>query len=160
VSEASGNPAFDQVKNAAAHEAQAAPDDPDKQTLAGEKAHDTERKKAKSAAVRAEEAEESFVAALNRRISVLQKKLDLREEELRILLPRNAELEQARSNATINSGLSLTAISVGGILASISSMLPCPFSYISAGFGAAMLIAGLVVSWTTHRFGWPAKNES
>ncbi len=157
MSEAKGSSHYDRVKSVAANEAEAAPDDPDKQTLAGEKAHDKARRKAKTAALRAEEAEAEHVAALNRRIGVLQTKLDLREDELHCLLPRNAELEQARSNAVINGGLSLTAVSLGGALASVSSLLPFPFGYISGGFGAAMLIAGLVASWTTHRFGWPAR---
>jgi hypothetical protein len=157
VSAADGNLGVDRVKSVAAHDAQTAPDAPDEQTLAGERAHDKARRKAKTAALRAEVAEEEHVAALNRRIDVLQKKLDLREDELQVLLPRNAELEQAYRNASINGGLSLTAISAGGVLTSISSLLPTPFSYISGSFGAAMLIGGLTVSWTTHRLGWPLK---
>ena len=160
MSAADGSPSFDRVKSVASHDASTTPDDPDEQTLAGEQAHLKEaQKKAKTAALRAEEAEEKHVSALNRRIDVLQNKLDLREEEVHELLPRNAELEQARRNATINSGLSLTAISIGGVLASISSLLPTPFSYISGSFGAAMLIGGLTVSWVTHRFGWPSKRS-
>jgi chromosome segregation ATPase len=137
VSSAGEDDAYARLKNVASLDAQAAPDVPDEQTLAGELAHEAERKKAKTAALRAEEAEEKHVAALNRRIHVLQTKLDLREDELRELLPRNAELEQARSNATINGGLSLSAVSVGGMLASVSSLFPVPLGYISGGFGAA-----------------------
>jgi hypothetical protein len=159
VSEASGNPAYDRVKNVAAHEAKAVPDAADEQTLAGERAHQVEQRKAKTAALRAEEAEERHAAALDRRIDVLQKKLDLRENELRELLPRNAELEQAKRNADANSRLSLSAVSVGGLLASISSLLPVRWNYISGAFGAAMLISGLTLSCVTHRSGWPSKED-
>lgn len=159
MNEAGGSPSYEKVKSVAAHDADAVPDTPDEQTVKGEKAHDKAQRKAKTAAVRAEEAEAEHVAALNERIHVLQEKLNSREEELRELLPRNAELEQARSNATLNGGLSLTAVAVGGLLASISSLLPMPFNYISGSFGAAMLIWGLALSWTTHRFGWPPEKR-
>lgn len=159
MSDASRKPAYDRVRDVAAQDAKAASDAPDEQTAAAERAHDVERKKAKTAAVRAEEAEEKHVAALNRRISVLQTKLDLREDELRELLPRNAELEQARCNASLNGASSLGAVSIGGMLASISSLLSIPLGYVSGGFGAAMLIGGLILSWTTHRFGWPPKGR-
>ena len=52
-------------------------------------------KQASSAAYRAVVEHSQHLAALNTRIDVIQAKLDRREEELQIALPRIAELEQS-----------------------------------------------------------------
>ena len=159
MSATDGHLDVDRVKSVAEHDAKATPDDPDEQTLAGEQAHDKAGKKAKTAAVRAEEAEEKHVASLNRRIDVLQSKLDRREGDLHHLLPRTAELEQAARTSKVGAIVEAAGVGGGALLLSIASFTPPDewHRFVCIGAGISASVFALSAKALLAAFGWPPK---
>ena len=162
MSAADGKPNVERLRSVASHDADMASDDADEQTRAGEKAHKRAQKKAKTAGLRAEEAEEEHVASLKRRIDVLQRKLDDREGDLRRLLPRNAELEQAARTSKLATIVEVVGFGVGALLLGIAPFTPpCEwYRYILIGAGVSATSLAILTK-VLHTFcGWPPKTAT
>lgn len=134
-------------------------DEPDPQTKAGEKRQKEEQRKARTAGIRADEAEAAHVDALNCRIEVLQEKLNDRESEARYLLPRVAELEQASRGITLACAYYTgMMVSGGGMISGAGYCTPPARDYLLA-VGWLLLICGIAAHWIASAFGWPPKRK-
>jgi len=115
-------------------------------------------KQARSAAYRDVVERDKHWSSLNERIAVLQAKLDIREEDLRLAQPRIAELEQAERSSQ-GYGTIATIGGVGGpILLSCASFADddwVKFGLLGAGVVAALM--GLLANVLFGFLGWPKK---
>lgn len=109
---------------------------------------DTLEKQAKSAAYRDALERRQHLESLNRRIDKLQGKLDQRESELQIALPKLASLEQAMRGVNASLLVGPVIMAVGGGAISYAPMTdPNYMSQQSlSGAGVASLIIGGVVT--------------
>lgn len=117
-------------------------------------------KQARSASYRDAHERKQHLDSLNRRINVLQQKLDSRETELRDLTPRLAQLEQAQqiSRVLIRDGTII--FGVGGALVSAASLFAEGiWRYSLAGFWLALFICGLWIAKILNSFIWPANRQ-
>ncbi len=115
-------------------------------------------KQSRSAAYRAVVEHNQHLAALNSRINVLQSKLDQREEELHIALPRVAELEQAERTSKIATAVKSLGAGSGAVLLSLASFQSSgslKFGLLGAGIAAATLAVFTEILFAL--FGWPQK---
>ncbi len=117
-------------------------------------------KLARSPSLRAVHEHAQHVFALNNRIDVLQSKLDRRESELHLALPRVAELEQAQRTfrvdavvEPIGTGVSAAALSVASFVANDS----VKYGLIGVGLTAAAF--AMLAKILFAAFGWPKPRE-
>jgi hypothetical protein len=122
---------------------------------------DTLDKQAKSATYRDAHERREHLASLNRRIDVLQSKLDDREIELHIVLPRVAELEQAEWTARLHAGLESVAAGGGALMLSVASFVNEAtdewLKYLLFGAGLAFALLGILGKVVMSFFGWPKR---
>ena len=112
-------------------------------------------------ALRAEIAHQELVKYFNRRIDVLQTKLDKREQDCRELLPEVAELRQAKRSTRLFDCLIAAEITVGGALISGAGFSTTEVGkYVMLWVGWALIILGIVTLFLNTAFGWPkSKSE-
>lgn len=117
---------------------------------------DTLERQAKSASYRDVHERSQHLVSLNRRIDVLQGKLDAREEELRDTLPRLAKLAQASkvSKVLVRDGTIILAVG-GGLVSASSLFIDGGIRFLLAGGGGALLMCGLWVAKILNRNAWP-----
>lgn len=92
-----------------------------------------------------------------KRLSVLQSKLDIAEAKIAELLPRNAELESSvrMSRVLVRDGTVVLAIA--GILVGWASLVEQrEYRYLIAGFGTAFLVLGLWICKIMNRNAFPS----
>jgi hypothetical protein len=109
-------------------------------------------KQAKSASYRDVLERTQHLETLNRRIDVLQGKLDNREADLQQLLPRNAALEQSCkiSRVLVTDGTALLAIG-GGLVSASGVFVAGPVRFVLAGLGGGLLICALWICKVMNR---------
>ncbi len=113
-------------------------------------------KKAKTAAQRAEHAQEQLVFMLSAQLELHQSECSSARCELARLRPRVAELEQASRNARQNSMQSTFAGALGSVLIATAAMMPETVGFTMAGFGGASVLWAAVLMLVTNRKGWPS----
>lgn len=125
---------------------------------------DTLDKRARSAAYRAVVEHNEHVVALNRRIDVIQGKLDSREIELHRAIPRIAELEQAQRTARLGAFVDVMAIGLGTLILGLSGFVRRNFpeegtayEFMMIGVGATACVVALIFRALFALFGWPKK---
>ncbi len=116
-------------------------------------------KQAKSAAYRAVFEHNQHVQALNNRIDVLQAKLDKREEDLHVAMPRVSELEQAERTSKVGTIVEAVGAGGGAILLSIASFMSGENWVKFVLFGAGVSASSLAVfaKLLLAAFGWPQR---
>ena len=120
----------------------------------------TLEKQAKSAAHRDAHERKQHLDSLNRRIEVLQQKLDSRESDLREILPKLARLERSEqiSKVLVRDGTVILAI--GGVLVSAGSLFAeGPLRFVIAGLGGGILICGLWICKLLNQNVWPTHTD-
>lgn len=131
----------------------------DAQTEALEK--DTLDKQAKSAAYRDAHERKQHLASLNERIGVLQDKLDKREAELQVAMPRIAELEQATKTSRLATISEVLGVGGGAILLSIAAYADSDiYKLLILGLGIGSSAIGLFSKLIYATWGWPTKKTS
>jgi len=113
-------------------------------------------KRAKSAPLRDVFERTAHLGSLNRRIEVLQGKLDSREAELQVAVPRVAELEQAMRTARVGAFVESAGAGGGALLLSIASFMAdgaLKFVFVGAGIAGASL--GVLAKIISSALGWP-----
>lgn len=153
----------DLVGKAADATAQRTPEEADEKTKAGEAQHE---RKAKTAALRAEDAEEVAQRTLRERIEVIQEKLNKREDEIVILRPAVAELEQAKRTARVEAFFEGIVVTAGATLLGIASFVDAtwPHEWIALkpyfiGGGIVASAAGALAKVLFGVFAWPPKRR-
>lgn len=120
----------------------------------------TLEQQSKSAALRDVYVRDQLISALNRRIDVIQAKLDNREERIDELLPRNAALEQAGRSSTIETVLEFVAMGCSATFLSISTYVADSISKTGwFGAGIALAASAMLSKILFSYFGWPPKNR-
>ncbi len=117
------------------------------------------QKQAKSGALRAVLEHNHHLQALNSRIDVLQAKLDKRESELHVAIPRVAELEQAERTSRVGAIAEAVGAGGGAIFLSVASfMQDGDFAkWVCVGAGIAALSLAVFAKVLLAAFGWPRK---
>lgn len=123
-----------------AEEASSAPNEADDKTTSGIRAADS-KAKSKSAGVRADDLEAHLFREMKERISKLQDKLDQREDELSVAIPKLAMLEEFERTFKFLNVFFAVSISASGILLAVSSYIKlAPFKGVLFGGGIAFAI--------------------
>jgi len=115
-------------------------------------------KQARSAAYRAAVEHSQHIAALNKRLDIIQAKLDGRENEIHIALPRIAELEQAEKTSKLTTVVESVGAGGGAVLLSLASFAPTDawkFSFLGSGVAASALAVFCKSMFAL--FGWPKR---
>ena len=108
----------------------------------------TLEKQAKSAAHRDAHERKQHLDSLNRRIEVLQQKLDSRESDLREILPKLARLERSEQISKV-----LVRDGAGSLFAE------GPLRFVIAGLGGGILICGLWICKLLNQNVWPTHTD-
>lgn len=121
---------------------------------------DTLDKQARSASFRDVLERKNHLDSLNRRIDVLQNKLDLREADLHAALPRIAELEQAEKTSKIATVVEAIGAGGGAVLLGIASFATndaLKFAFLGAGVAASAV--AIFCKALFALFGWPPRKN-
>lgn len=114
-------------------------------------------KQAKSASYRDDHERQQHLDTLNRRIDVLQKKLDSREAELHAVLPRLARFEQSAKISKAVSRDGAIALAIGGMLVSAAGLFSEGTVRMALScLGGGIFIAGMWASKLLNFNVWPA----
>ena len=116
-------------------------------------------KQARSAAFRDVYERNQHLQSLNARIDVLQTKLDRREGELHIALPRVSELEHAERTSKATAIVETIGLGGGAIFLSLASFMQDEDAVKWMVFGAGISASVLAMSAKVilAAFGWPPK---
>lgn len=128
------------------------PDKPDDFTR--EEKADLELRASKST-YRAEVANASLIKDLMQRNSILQEKLNRRERQVDWMGPEIAQLRHAKRSFRILIFVSATAITVGSGLISTAGRFSASWQDFVTGFGWALIVLGLVITFLRDFWGWP-----
>lgn len=153
------------VGHAAEQMADPAPEQADAATKAAEGFYKKEQRKAKTAGLRADEAEAAFKASLNEHIrslnerkDVLQHKLNGTEEHLRHALPRVSELEHAERTMKVQTLVEGIGGGIGALSLAFTSFAKDDWCvYLLLGLGAGLSALSVFGKAIFAFCGWPPK---